>query len=165
MSADFGYINARIRGMKTRLLEPSFFQEALAGEGFRGLVQSLALSSYGSELETAQAAYPDAPLRAVDEAVGRNFHHTTRSLLTFSSGPAREQIALLLMRYDVQNLKAIARAKHAGRSLDDIARRSSRRVNSSPHCSSTSPPPPICRPRLKPWPPPGTRWHRPLAKR
>ncbi|MBS3968117.1 MAG: V-type ATPase subunit [Truepera sp.] len=120
MSADFGYINARIRGMKTRLLEPSFFQEALAGEGFRGFVQSLALSSYGSELETAQAAYADAPLRAVDEAVGRNFYHTTRSLLTFSSGPAREQIALLLMRYDVQNLKAIARAKHAGRSLDDI---------------------------------------------
>lgn len=120
MSADFGYINARIRGMKTRLLEPSFFQEALAGEGFHGFVQSLALSSYGSELETAQAAYADTPLRAVDEAIGRNFHHATRSLLTFSSGSAREQIALLLMRYDVQNLKAIARAKHAGRGLDDI---------------------------------------------
>lgn len=120
MSADFGYINARIRGMKTRLLEPSFFREALAGEGFRGFVQSLALSSYGSELETAQTAYAEAPLRAVDEAIGRNFHHTTRSLLTFSSGPAREQIALLLLRYDLQNLKAIARAKHAGRTLDEV---------------------------------------------
>lgn len=117
---DFGYVNARIRGMKPRLLGPEFFLEALGGESFRSFLLSLSQTAYARELEAAQGAHGDKPLKVVDEAVGRNVYQTMRSILNFSYGPAKEQIALLLLRYDVQNLKAIARAKHAGRSLEDI---------------------------------------------
>ena len=70
------------------------------------------------ELEEAQSQY--SGLRVVDSALARNFRHITRSILNFTDGPPEQLIAALLLRYDLNNLKAIARAKHSGRELDDI---------------------------------------------
>lgn len=118
MSADFGYINARVRGLKSRLLGPEFFTQALGDTDFRAFTSTLAQSPYGRELEEAQAR--DSGLAAVDRALARNFHHTTRSILNFSDGRPHDLIALLLREYDLRNLKAIARAKHAERSQEDV---------------------------------------------
>ena len=118
MSADYGYINARVRGMKAKLLGSEFFSAALETSDFRAFMATLAQSPYMRELEEAQARFEG--LKALDAALARNFYHTTRSILNFSDGQPHELIALLLLRYDLYNLKAIARAKHAERDVEDV---------------------------------------------
>lgn len=118
MSSDFGYINARVRGMRAELLGPEFYNEALNASDFRAFTSSLGQSPYTRDLEEAQARR--SGLGMVDAALGRNFYETTRSILNFSDGHAHRLIALLLLRYDLSNLKSIARAKHAGREAEDI---------------------------------------------
>jgi len=104
--------------MKSKLLGPAFFQTALDGSDFRAFVTSLSQSPYMRELEEAQARL--SGLGVIDGAVARNFYGTARSLLSFSSGKPNELIGTLLMRYDLANVKTIARGKHAGKELDEI---------------------------------------------
>ncbi len=118
MSADYGYINARVRGMRSRLLGNNFYQSALDASDFRAFTSTLAQTPYMRELEEAQARVDG--LTAVDRAVARNFYNTARKLLSFSGGQPNELISVLLMPFDVANLKAIARGKHAGKGLEDI---------------------------------------------
>ncbi|MDQ3458584.1 MAG: V-type ATPase subunit [Deinococcota bacterium] len=118
MVDDFGYINARVRGMKAKLLGPEFYSEALATSDFGAFASVLAQSPYARDVEEAQARH--SGLRAVDEALGRNFHREARKIRGFADGDPGRLIRFLLMRYDLQNLKAIARARHAGRDAEDI---------------------------------------------
>lgn len=118
MPADFGYINARVRGLKSRLLGPEFFTQAVGDTDFAAFASTLAQSPYGRELEEAQSR--ESGLSAIDHALARNFHHTTRSILNFSDGRPHDLIALLLREYDLRNLKAIARAKHAERGQEEL---------------------------------------------
>jgi V/A-type H+-transporting ATPase subunit C len=117
MSADFGYINARVKGLKSRLLTEDFYTQALGSSDFSAFLSSLAQSPYMQDLEEAQSRLSGLP--AVDQALARNFYSTTRSILSFSDGNPHRLIALLLRQYDLANIKAIARAKHAGREAED----------------------------------------------
>ncbi|MDZ7800283.1 MAG: V-type ATPase subunit [Trueperaceae bacterium] len=118
MSSDFGYVNARVRGMSSRLLGADVFQAALAAQDFSGFTSVLAQSPYAHALEEAQAR--GAGLSAVDRALARDFHDVTRGMLSFADGEPRRLIAALLRRYDLEDLKTVARAKHAGRSPEEI---------------------------------------------
>ena len=118
MSTDYGYINARVRGMKSKLLGSSFVQAALDGSDYRAFVATLSQSPYMRELEEAQARHEG--LAIVDAAVGRNFYNTARSMLNFSDGAPRELIGMLLLQYDLGNVKTVARGKHAGKEADEI---------------------------------------------
>ncbi len=118
MSADYGYINARVRGMRSKLLGQNFYQAALDATDFRAFTATLAQTPYMRELEEAQAR--GEGLAAVDQAVARNFYNTARRLLTFSDGQPHELIEVLLLPFDLANLKAIARGKHAGKGLEEI---------------------------------------------
>ena len=117
MSADYGYINARVRGMKSKLLGPEFFNEALGASDFRAFMTTLSQSPYQQNIEEAQSRHEG--LKALDVALARNFYGAARSILNFTDGRPHDLIALLLLRYDLNNIKAIARAKHAGRSAED----------------------------------------------
>jgi len=118
MSTDYGYINARVRGMKTKLLGPEFYSEALEASDFRAFVSVLGQSRYMRGLEEAQARYEG--LRAVDDALARDFFRMTRSLLGAADGVPGQLMELLLLRYDRENIKTIARAKHAGKTVEEI---------------------------------------------
>lgn len=118
MPANYGYINARVRGMKAKLLGEDFYNQAINSESFQGFANALASSpSYAPDIEEAQAQHEG--LQMVDEAISRNFYRTSRSLLAFADGQPEKLIQALLLRYDLQNLKALARSKHAGRSAED----------------------------------------------
>ncbi len=117
MAADFGYVNARVRGLRSRLLPEGFFGEQVGAGGFAELSAALAQSPYARELDEARAEH--GPLAAVDAALARNFVRVTGSLLDASRGAAHELIALLLRRYDLANLKAVVRGLHAGRTADE----------------------------------------------
>ncbi len=118
MSTDYGYINARVRGMKTKLLGTEFFSEALDATDFRSFLSVLGQSRYMHGLEEAQSRYEG--LRAVDDALARDFFGMTRSLLSAADGAPGQLMELLLLRYDRENIKTIARAKHAGKTVEEI---------------------------------------------
>jgi V/A-type H+/Na+-transporting ATPase subunit C len=115
--ANYGYLNARVRGLRTRLLQPGFVDQVLAGGGFETFVNALAQTTYARDLETARGLAPGEPvsLTAVDRAIASHFQRVTSDLLRHADGEARTLVGLLLRRYDVANLKAVARAFHAGK--------------------------------------------------
>src|SRR5690625_896461 len=113
MPADFGYINARVRGMKSKLLGPEFFAQAAADTDFTAFLATLSQTPYARDLEEAQARRPG--LAAVDLAISNNFRNTARSILGFSDGRPHDLISLFLLSYDLLNLKSLGRAKQSGR--------------------------------------------------
>lgn len=119
MPSDFGYINARVRGLKAKLLGDEFYSDALSGSDFRAFLSSFAQTTYAPEVDEAQARY-GSDLRTVDEALARNFYSTTRTLLGVADGLPERLLKLLLLRYDLGNLKSIARAKSAGRDAEEV---------------------------------------------
>src|SRR5207247_6576072 len=74
---------------------------------------------YSRQLQEALSRTIDA-VRAVDQALARNFSLTASRILSFADGKARELIELVLMRWDLVNIRVILRAKHAGRHNDEI---------------------------------------------
>jgi V/A-type H+-transporting ATPase subunit C len=107
VGADFGFVNARVRGLRSRLLPSAFVGEQVASEGFGAFVGALGQSAYSRDLEEARAAHGE--LAAVDVAIASNFVRATQTLLRAADGDAKKLIELLLRRYDLANLKAVVR--------------------------------------------------------
>lgn len=115
---DFPYINARVRAMRSRLLDAGRIEELLALPTLEAYMHALNNTLYARELQEALTRHTG--LRAVDEALARNFYHTTTKILTFADGKARALIEIVLMRWDLANVRLILRAKHAGRSDQEV---------------------------------------------
>jgi len=115
---DFSYINARVKVMKGRLLAQSRVEEFLQAADLDALIQALTDTPYNVELQEALSRFSGA--RAVDEALSQNFYHITQRILSFADGPERRQIEVVLLRYDLQNIRAIVRGRHTGKTEDEI---------------------------------------------
>ncbi len=115
---DFPYINARVRAMRSRLLDAARIDELLAAPSFEAFLQALGSSPYSRELQEALTRFTG--LAAIDEALARNFLGTTTKILSFADGKARELIAAVLLRWDRANVRAILRGKHTGRAEEEI---------------------------------------------
>jgi V/A-type H+-transporting ATPase subunit C len=115
---DFPYINARVRAMRSRLLDAARVDELLAAPSFEAFVHALGSTPYGRDLSEAQTRYQG--LAAVDEALARNFRATTTKILSFADGQAKALIGAVLLRWDLANIRAILRGKHTSRSEEEI---------------------------------------------
>lgn len=115
---DFPYINARVRAMRSRLLPAAQLEELLGTATLDAFLQGLATTPYGPDLQ--EALTRSGGLRAVDEALAHNLRKATRAILGFADGGARTLIEVLLLRWDLANLRVIARGKHAGRPAEEI---------------------------------------------
>jgi V/A-type H+-transporting ATPase subunit C len=115
---DFPYINARIKVMKSHLLPSSRVEEFLQTPDLETFIQGLSDTPYTMELQEALSRF--AGVRAIDEALSQNFYHTTRKILSFADGPPRRQIEVVLLRYDLQNIRAIVRGRHTGKTEGEI---------------------------------------------
>lgn len=116
---DFPYINARVRAMRSRLLDAGRMEELLALPTLEAFVQALNNTPYGHDLQEALTRYP--ALQAVDVALARNFYQSTTRILSFADGRARALIEAVLMRWDLGNLRTILRGKHTGTPAGEIA--------------------------------------------
>ncbi|MGH2453427.1 MAG: V-type ATPase subunit [bacterium] len=115
---DFPYINARVRAMRSRLLDAARMDDLLGAPTFEAFVHALGSTPYGREMTEAFTRYRG--LEAVDEALARNFFNTTTKILSFADGKPRELIAAFLLRWDLANVRAVLRGKHTGRSVEEI---------------------------------------------
>lgn len=98
--------------MRSRLLTPAQTDDLIALSTMAALHQALAATPYAGDLQEALVRYEG--VRAVDDALARNLRRTTRSILAFADGPPQQLITILLLRWDLANLRAILRGKHAG---------------------------------------------------
>lgn len=118
MMTDHGYRNARIRAMKSRLLERGFFDNLLRMQTVNEIIVAMEKTVYGREIHEG-VLKSGGPL-GVEEGLRRNIAGTIEKILAISAPNARRLIEVLVGRWDVQNLKTILRGKHIGAIEDEI---------------------------------------------
>jgi V/A-type H+/Na+-transporting ATPase subunit C len=108
---DWGYTNARIRGMKSRLLDHHALDTLILQPDLESLLGELENTPYRDDIVTARGKY--SGLACVEHALRDNFTRTFRKILGFVRQEEAEQyITIFLRRWDVQNIKTILRGKN-----------------------------------------------------
>ncbi len=117
MPDNYAYINARIRAMHSGLITEKL-EETLNASSYGEFLRILSESNLGADIGEATAA--GAGLPQLDAALSRNFFSTAQKVVGMADGSSGRDIALLFAKYDLLNLKAVARGKIGGRSAADI---------------------------------------------
>lgn len=107
---DYGYANARVRGMRSRLLTPHVFEELMATSDLNKIISRLLDTEYGPDIETT-IIHGRTPA-AVDEAFRANMVGTFQKVMGFLNAEAYDLVGTLLGRWDLFNIKSIIRGKH-----------------------------------------------------
>lgn len=108
---DYGYINARIRAMKSRLLPHTMLENLILKPDLETLISELGRTPYREEIEKASVQY--SGMLCIEVALRKDFTNAFRKILEFAQGEKSEiYIRILLTRWDVQNLKTILRGKN-----------------------------------------------------
>jgi V/A-type H+/Na+-transporting ATPase subunit C len=107
---DYGYGNARTRGMKSNLLGGAFFEELMASSDLNKMIQLLLSTQYGPDLESR--LIEGHTVAVVDDALKDNMVRTFGKIMGFINDEARLLSATLLGRWDLFNVKTIIRGTH-----------------------------------------------------
>jgi V/A-type H+-transporting ATPase subunit C len=117
---DYEYIGARIRGMKSRLLERKALEALGAKMDISSVIDELENTPYRQDLEDASVQHNG--LACVEEALRRNLSKTFRLIFSFVKGEDAETlINIFLNKWDVQNIKTILRGINIQEMPEEIA--------------------------------------------
>src|SRR5512136_390932 len=110
-SVDYGYVNARIRGMKSRLLGPEILESLILKPDIEAIITELEKTSYREELE--KAAVQNAGLACLEVALRMDIARLFRRIYSLFEEEIEEKYArILLNRWDVHNIKTVLRGKN-----------------------------------------------------
>lgn len=115
---DYGYANARIRGMKSGLFNKPFYNRLLRARSLQEVIAGLAQTPYGRDLD--EAMIKAEGLRGFDEALRRNIMKAFNQVSKIVGEQDKNLINVLFGRWDVLNVKTILRGKSLGASSDVI---------------------------------------------
>lgn len=115
---DYGYANARIRGMRSRLFARPFLEGLIETPDIKRLVQDLSDTEYGPDLEEMLIHGIDAG--TVDAALKNNMVRTFGKVTGFLGEDAEYLVGTLLGRWDVFNVKTILRAKRMHIEIEEL---------------------------------------------
>jgi len=108
---EYEYINARIKGMKSRLLDRTVFESLILKPDIDAIITELGTTAYKEELEKASVQY--SGINCIEVALRRDFTHAFRKIFKLMRGDESERyIKIILGRWDVQNIKTILRGKN-----------------------------------------------------
>jgi V/A-type H+/Na+-transporting ATPase subunit C len=116
--ADYGYANARIRGMKSLLIKGELYNRLLKTKSLADVVANLSATPYQREL--SEAMIKGESLKGFDEALRRNVMKAFAKISNMVDEDAQPLVNVLLGRWDVANVKAILRGKNLGASSEMI---------------------------------------------
>lgn len=116
--SDYGYVNARVRGMRSHLLTQEAFIQMVEAESFEALHSLLEQTVYRREVNEVVLMDPVTP--DYEGALSLNLYLSFRKIHDATGGEAHRLIGLLLSRYDIQNLKTILRGKKGGATTGEI---------------------------------------------
>lgn len=109
MPQGYEYGNARLRAMRSRLLNAGDYGELLAKATVEEVITRLADTPYKDDVEVALVRFDGA--RCVFEAVRANLTRTLHQVRSFYEGEPADLISILLRRWDRHNLLAIFRSQ------------------------------------------------------
>lgn len=117
---DYGYINARMRGMKSRLLSHRALDDLILRPDLETLMMDLENSPYREDIIEAKGQ--SSGIVAIESALRQNFIKTFRRIQNFAKDDpeAQQYIAIFLHRWDVQNIKTILRGKNIHATAEEI---------------------------------------------
>lgn len=119
IDVDYGYVNARIRGMKSRLLSRRTLEDMIFQPDLDSLISSLEKTPYKEDIIEAKVLY--SGVLCIEYALRKNFTKTFRKILDFvKNDEAERYIRIFLHRWDVQNIKTILRGKNVHVTNDEI---------------------------------------------
>lgn len=117
---DYSYANARVRAMRSRLLDEGTFKALLDAPDYNQTLGVLEGTEYGEDIEhfMMEGARPTI----IDRAFNRNLERNFRKIKDFFSGKPEEMVNTLLSRWDLYNLKTALRGMRALVPKQEIAR-------------------------------------------
>ncbi len=115
---DYGYSNARVRGMRSRLLKMPFLETLMACQDLGEVIKLLMETEYAPDLEQRLLQGRDAG--QIDLALKDNMVRTFRHVMDLANDEARGLMAALLGRWDLFNVKTIVRGRHMNLSEEEI---------------------------------------------
>jgi V/A-type H+-transporting ATPase subunit C len=107
---DYGYGNARTRGMKSNLLGAPFFEELMGVSELGKMIGLLSGTGYGPDIDAQLIR--GASTAVIDDALKDNMVRTFDKVMGFVNDEARLLSKTLLGRWDLFNIKTIIRGKH-----------------------------------------------------
>lgn len=108
---DWGYINARMRGMKSRLLDRRALDNLVIQPDLESLIADLEKTPYKPDIIEAKVQY--SGVLCIEYALRKNFVRTFQKILRFvKTEEAERYITIFLHRWDIQNIKTILRGKN-----------------------------------------------------
>lgn len=119
MADDYGYINARIKMMRTALLDGRTLDSLLGTQSYAEFVRLLSESPLSGDLTAATAQ--GAGLPELDSGLTQNFFHSAARVYSFADGGPKQEIGTLLQKWDLVNLKSLARGLTSGRGAEAIS--------------------------------------------
>lgn len=106
------YINARVRGMKSSLMDSSELDALLDSSGPDAMAELLLTSAYEAEIAEAMTRYQGAD--AVEDGVSRNLIATFAKLRRMCRGDLENLVSIFISRWDLAGVKALLRNRHHG---------------------------------------------------
>jgi V/A-type H+-transporting ATPase subunit C len=107
---EYAYVNARVKAMKSRLLDPSLLEQLINKPDIDSFIAELEKTTYREELDKAGVLY--SGINRIEVAIRKDLVKTFRIILNLIKGGETESyITIILNRWDVQNIKTIIRGK------------------------------------------------------
>jgi V/A-type H+-transporting ATPase subunit C len=115
----YEYTNARIRAMKSRLLDRKELEELAGKLDVESVINQLEETPYRGDIEDASVQYTG--LACVEGALRRSLSNSFRLILSFVKGEdAQTLMQIFLNKWDIQNIKTILRGKNIHESANEI---------------------------------------------
>lgn len=116
--SDYGYVNARVRGMRSHLLTKEYFMQLVEASSFEALHSLLEQTVYRREINEAILVHPERP--DYDQALSLNLIGSFRKIHDSTGGEAHRLVTVLLSKYDLLNVKSVLRGKKGNATPSEI---------------------------------------------
>ena len=112
ISIQAAYISARVRGMKSHLMDATDLDSLMECAGPEAMADVLLTTPYELEMAEAMTRYQGAD--AVEDGATRNLLNTFRKLRRMCIGDMGELVGVFISRWDIAAVKSLLRNRHQG---------------------------------------------------
>ncbi len=119
-SAVYGYANARVRAMRSKLLGKRTLLQLSDSSDVKSMIGTLIQTDYRDYLDQFGGVKADE--RMVDFALNRSFEQNVDRLIGISPNHVRKPIAAIVSGGDYESMKLLLHAKHKGLAFDSISK-------------------------------------------
>lgn len=118
-AAVYGYANARVRAMRSKLLGKKSMLQLSDSPDAKSMIGALIQTDYRDYLDQFGGVKADE--RMVDFALNRSFELNVNRLIGISPSHVRASMAAIVSGGDFESIKLLLHAKHKGLSFDSIS--------------------------------------------